>query len=269
VKRVGHGGTLDPLASGVLPIFFGRATVLADLLSRQGKSYRAGIRFGASSTTDDGEGELTPAEVPVGLDADAVGAVLVGFAGSIQQRPPEFSAIKVAGERSYRRARAGQAVALPPRQVLVASVALASWQPAAAGEAGPLAVVDLSSGPGFYVRSLARDLGEAVGTAAHLESLVRTGVGPLRLEDAISLEDAEAQGRGIAGALSPPRVALVGRTAVDVDKAGEEALRHGREVEAPEAEPGDAYAVDAAGRVLALGHVSGRRFRPRRLVELG
>ncbi|MGB2940916.1 MAG: tRNA pseudouridine(55) synthase TruB [Candidatus Dormiibacterota bacterium] len=268
VKRVGHGGTLDPLASGVLPIFFGRATVLADLLSRQGKSYLATIRFGASSTTDDDEGELTPAEVPEGLDADAVRATLTGFAGSIQQRPPDFSAIKVAGERSYSRARTGQAVALPPRPVVVDSVTLASWRPAAAGDVGPVAVVDVSCGPGFYVRSLARDLGEAVGTAAYLGSLVRTSVGPMRLEDAISLEDAEARGREIATALSPPSVALAGRTAVDVDKAGEEDLRHGRAVPAPEAEAGDAYAVDAAGRVLALGHVSGRRFRPRRLVEL-
>ncbi|HEV3232977.1 MAG TPA: tRNA pseudouridine(55) synthase TruB [Candidatus Dormibacteraeota bacterium] len=268
VKRVGHGGTLDPLASGVLPIFFGRATVLADLLSRQGKSYRATIRFGATSTTDDAEGRLTPAEVPAGLDSDAVTAALAGFKGSIQQRPPGFSAIKVAGERSYRRARAGEAAALPPREVLVDSMTLASWQPAAAGDAGPAVVVEVSCGPGFYVRSLARDLGEAVGTAAYLESLVRTGVGPMRLQDAISLEDAEARGREIAAWLSPPSVALAGRTAVDVDKAGEEDLRHGRAVAAPEAEAGDAYAVDAAGRVLALGHVSGQRFRPRRLVEL-
>ena len=182
VRRVGHGGTLDPLASGVLPIFFGRATVLADLLSRQGKRYRAGVRFGAGSDTDDAEGELEAAKVPDALDAATVEATLAPFVGTIQQRPPAYSAIKVEGERSYRRARAGEAVELPARPVVVEALELVSWQPAAIGQCGPLAVVDVSCGPGFYVRSLARDLGVAVGTRAHLETLVRTSVGPLRLE---------------------------------------------------------------------------------------
>lgn len=269
VRRVGHGGTLDPLASGVLPIFFGRATVLADVLSAQGKSYRAGVRLGARSDTDDAEGELTPAPVPPGLAEAEVAEALGRFVGFIRQRPPAYSAIKVAGERSYRRARAGAAVALPPREVLVRSVSLASWHLAAQGQAGPLATVEVSCGPGFYVRSLARDLGEALGGGGHLESLVRTAVGPLRLEAARSLEDAEALGAGIAEVLESPRVALDDRPAVRVDTAAEDDLLHGREVAAPAIQAGRAYAIDGGGRVLALGEVSGERFRPRRLVELG
>ncbi|MEA2645429.1 MAG: tRNA pseudouridine55 synthase [Chloroflexota bacterium] len=263
-RRVGHGGTLDPAATGVLPVFFGRATVLADHLSAQGKSYRAGIRLGAGSTTDDAEGELTPAALPVGLTQDTVVGALAGFVGDIMQRPPAYSALKVDGVRSYRRVRRGEGDApLPPRPARVDRAELVRVE--AGGDGGPLAVVDIDCGPGFYVRALARDLGEALGTRAHLESLVRTRVGALALDDAVSLDAAVAAGEDLA--LLPVRDVVRGWAAVRAED-GVEDLLQGRAVAAPGAPDGPSYAQDGAGRVLAIGEVRDGSFHPRRLVEL-
>jgi tRNA pseudouridine55 synthase len=269
IKRVGHGGTLDPLASGVLPVFFGRATVLAPLVSKQGKTYHAGIRFGAGSVTDDAEGEIEVSEVPAGLNAKAMGDALKRFVGTIDQRPPAFSAIKVGGERSYRRARAGRGTEpLAPRRVEVEALTLNGWEEPAPDDPGPLARIEVRCGSGFYVRSLARDLGDALGTRALLESLVRTRVGPLRLEEATGLEQAEALGPGVERALCPPTQVLEELTVVLAGIADVEALVHGRDISAPPDALGPAYARDGNGRVLALGQVAGGRFHPRRLVEL-
>jgi tRNA pseudouridine55 synthase len=264
IKRIGHGGTLDPAATGVLPIFLGRATVLAEYLSRQGKTYRAGIRFGAGSDTDDAEGNLTPASVPPELDWGAVATALEAFAGDIEQRPPAFSAVKLQGERSYRRARRGDLEPPPARRVRVESIRLLELR---SEPGGPLAVVEVECGPGFYVRSLARDLGFTLGTRAHLASLQRTRVGGLRLEDAIPMADLEAAGAALNAFVRPSCEAMAGVPSVRVGETSFADLRLGRGV--PVAAPASprAYATDAAGRVLALGRVLGGQFHPHRLVE--
>jgi tRNA pseudouridine55 synthase len=188
-KRVGHGGTLDPFASGVLPVFLGRATRLVEYHLADRKRYRATVCFGASSTTDDLEGALTPADGPPPTRAAVVDA-LTQLRGEIEQRPPAYSAIKVAGRRAYALARAGQALELPPRRVTIHAIDLVDWDDATPGE--PVAIIDVECSAGTYIRSLARDLGAALGSGAYLGALTRTASGAFSLEDAESLDEVRA-----------------------------------------------------------------------------
>lgn len=203
-KRVGHGGTLDPFAAGVLPLFLGHGTRLVEYHLGDRKGYRATICFGASSTTDDLEGELTPA-TGAAPDRAALETALGGFRGAITQRPPAFSAIKVGGRRAYALARAGEAVVLRERDVVIHALDLVSWDDA--DHARPIAIVDVSCSAGTYVRALARDIGAATGSAAYLGALTRTSSGPFRIEDAHDLDAirsaAEVGPAGLAPLLRP------------------------------------------------------------------
>lgn len=194
-KRIGHGGTLDPFASGVLPLYLGLGTRVVEFHLGARKAYRATICFGASSTTDDLEGELTPAESPAPT-LSAVEAALAGFLGTRLQAPPAFSARKVGGRRAYALARAGHAPELPQREATFHALELVRWDDS--DPERPLAVVDVACSAGTYVRALARDLGSAVGSVAYLGALRRTAAGPFTLDDAISLDtarEAAANGR--------------------------------------------------------------------------
>ncbi len=187
MKRVGHGGTLDPFARGVLPIFLGRATRVVEYHLGDRKQYRATVCFGATSATDDLEGELTP--VPLsgpGLDRAAVEAALGAFRGPIVQVPPAYSAIKVAGRRAYALARAGQQPELAPRSVEIDRIELLDWDPADPDR--PIAVIEVDCSAGTYIRAIARDLGLALGSGAYLGALSRTASGPFRLADALPLD---------------------------------------------------------------------------------
>jgi tRNA pseudouridine55 synthase len=189
-RRVGHGGTLDPFAAGVLPVFLGRATRLVEYHLGATKRYRATICFGERSTTDDIDGDRTPVDGPA-LTRAGVEAGLAAFTGPIRQVPPAYSAVQVAGRRAYQLARSGEAVELAPREVTILSLDLVEWDDA--DPARPVAVVDVACSAGTYVRALARDLGEHLGTGAYLGALVRTASGAFRLEDAIQLDDLRAQ----------------------------------------------------------------------------
>lgn len=184
-RRVGHGGTLDPFASGVLPLFLGVATRLVEYHLGDSKSYRATVCFGASSTTDDLDGELTPVETAA-ITKAAVIAALAGFRGPIVQRPPAFSAVFVGGRRAYALARAGERPVLPDRAVTIHALDLTGWDDA--DPERPIAVLEVRCSAGTYVRALARDLGVAVDSAAYLGALVRTASGPFRIADAVDLE---------------------------------------------------------------------------------
>ena len=185
-RRVGHGGTLDPFASGVLPVFLGHATRVVEYHLGDRKAYRATVCFGASSTTDDLEGELTPAEGPPPTRTSVESAMAV-FLGTISQRPPAYSAVKVAGRRAYAMARAGEAVVLASREVTIHALTLVSWDDSDADR--PVAVLDVSCSAGTYVRALARDLGAGIGSAAYLGALTRTASGPFELGEATTLDD--------------------------------------------------------------------------------
>jgi tRNA pseudouridine55 synthase len=185
-RRVGHGGTLDPFASGVLPIFLGHGTRMVEYHLGDRKAYRATVCFGASSTTDDLEGELARSSAPP-PSRESVVAAMAGLTGSISQRPPAYSAIKVAGRRAYAMARAGETVVLSSREVTIHSVHLVSWDDADPDR--PVAVIDVECSAGTYIRALARYLGEAVGGAAYMGALTRLSSGPFVLADAIPLDD--------------------------------------------------------------------------------
>ncbi len=208
MKRVGHGGTLDPFARGVLPIFLGRATRVVEYHLGDRKHYRATVCFGASSTTDDLEGELTPMPLagagsaagsePVSrLDRAAVEAALAAFRGPIVQVPPAYSAIKVAGRRAYAMARAGQKPELAPRSVTIDRIELLEWD--GTDPQRPIAVVEVDCSAGTYIRAIARDLGAALGTGAYLGALTRTASGPFTLTQAVSLDAVRAAAGERAG----------------------------------------------------------------------
>ena len=186
IKKIGHSGTLDPLATGVLPIAVGRATRLIQYLP-SGKAYRATVRFGVVTSTDDLEGEVLSQQSAAHLQLSDVEAVLPRFIGVLSQTPPMYSAVQVKGKRLYELARKGQEVAVPVREVVVHSLKVVDWT---AGEAAEL-VLDVDCGPGTYIRSLARDIGAAVGTGATLTGLVRSRSNGLALSDSVTLEEVE------------------------------------------------------------------------------
>ncbi|MEX1173667.1 MAG: tRNA pseudouridine(55) synthase TruB [Chloroflexota bacterium] len=188
-RRVGHGGTLDPFASGVLPVFLGRGTRLVEFHLADRKAYRATVCFGASSSTDDLEGEMTPAEGPA-PDRAAVEAALPAMRGVIHQRPPAYSAIKVGGRRAYAMARAGEVVELPQREVTILDLAMVSWD--GSDPDRPIAILDVTCSAGTYIRALARDLGELSGSAAYLGALRRTAAGSFTVDEALALDDVRA-----------------------------------------------------------------------------
>ena len=188
-RRIGHGGTLDPFASGVLPLFLGGATRLVEYHLADDKAYRATICFGATSTTDDLDGELTPRRRAPAPDArGASRRARRRSSGRSCSSRPSYSAIQVGGRRAYAMARAGEAVDLPPR-----SVEHPGAGPRSSGtrrtRSGPIAIVDVRCSAGTYVRALARDLGARLGCGAYLGALVRTASGPFTLADARSLDD--------------------------------------------------------------------------------
>lgn len=198
-RRVGHGGTLDPFAAGVLPVFLGRATRLVEYHLGATKRYRATICFGETSTTDDIDGDRTPVEGPP-VTRQAVETALAALTGPIRQVPPDYSAVQVAGRRAYQMARAGEPVELAPRDVTIHGLTLVEWDET--DPARPVAVVDVVCSAGTYVRSLARDLGARLGSGAYLGALVRTASGGFRLEDAVSFDELRAQASdGPAGVL--------------------------------------------------------------------
>lgn len=199
-KKVGHGGTLDPLATGVLPIAVGRATRLLPYLPTR-KAYRARIRFGMTTTTDDLEGDVLTQHGAQQLQRGDVEALLPQFVGTLSQTPPMYSAIQVQGKRLYDLARQGKAVEVPTRQVVVRKLTPVEWCAGSLAELAELErselpelremVVDIDCGPGTYIRSLARDIGEALGTGATLAELARTHSNGFELADSITLEALE------------------------------------------------------------------------------
>ncbi len=269
-KRVGHGGTLDPFASGVLPLFLGKATRVAEYHLGADKRYRATVCFGASSTTDDLEGELTPGDGPAPTH-DAVEAALEGFRGSIRQRPPDHSAVKVGGRRAYALARAGQAPQLPHRDVTIHEIAIVSWDDT--DPARPVAVLEVACSAGTYVRALARDLGAALGCGAYLGALTRTESGSFRLDDAVAIDllrAAAADGPdGLRGHLRPIDAGLDELPRVTVPAAAVPDIARGRFIAVPDAaDPATASSdrpirlVDEDGRLVALARPRGGRLAP-------
>jgi len=243
--RVGHGGTLDPLASGVLPIAIGEATKLSGRMLDADKAYDFTIRFGIETDTLDAEGQAI-AESPVRPTLTGVEAVLPRFTGPIDQLPPAFSALKVDGKRAYDLARAGEEVVLATRKVTIHSLSiLPELVSSGLGEELEGLTFSARVSKGTYIRSLARDIAHALGTVGHVTMLRRTKAGPFPLEKAISLDILEEAARAarLQELLLPLTAGLddIPVLAVSPDQAA--ALRQGRRLAGPAAPPGLSLAM--------------------------
>lgn len=261
-KKAGHAGTLDPLASGILPVAFGEATKTVPFVQDGEKAYRFTVRWGIETDSDDADGkpvrtsDLRPAP-------DQIAALLPEFTGTIMQTPPAFSAIKIAGERAYDLARDGEEVVLQPRPITIHSLELVS---ATQDEA----VLDAECGKGTYVRAIARDLGRLLGCFGHVTALRRTRVGPFAEEDTVTLAELEAENAqplddllSVEAGLSEVACVVVDRDAAARLRRGQSLILRGREA------PAEGLAYAACGGVpVAFGAVQGGELVPSRVFNL-
>ncbi len=260
--KAGHAGTLDPLASGVLPIALGEATKVVAKAMDGAKAYRFTIRWGEERDTDDGEGKV------IGRnggrpDAARIEAVLAQFIGEIEQVPPAFSAIKVDGARAYDLARGGEPPALAPRLIRIDELRLCDCPDP------DHAVLEMVCGKGAYVRGLARDLGRVLGCLGHVSELRRNRVGPFDESMAISLDKLDGMGHkeALDGLLLPVEAALADIPALAVTGPEAERLRFGQAIRVPHGVEGTVYAT-TDGRPVALAEVHAGEVRPVRVFNL-
>jgi tRNA pseudouridine55 synthase len=257
-RRVGHAGTLDPAAAGVLPLCLGRATRLAERVAVGTKVYGADILLGVMTDSGDADGRLLDAGPAPACRLSAVVRALAAQLGRIAQVPPSYSALKLQGVPAYARVRRGEVVALAPREVTVHGLAIVDWQP-------PRLSAVIHCSKGTYVRALARDLGEALDCGAHLDALVRLAVGGFHLETAISLDELEAAitqdyWRDL---VLPPDAALAEQPALILDDSGYRHFLHGLRWSGPAPSlEARAFGVDGAFLGLARAESEGLRWQP-------
>jgi tRNA pseudouridine55 synthase len=264
-RKAGHGGTLDPLASGVLPIALGEATKTVPFVMDGRKEYRFTLCFGQARSTEDAEGEVTATSDLRPAD-EAIRRALAAFVGDIEQVPPAFSALKVEGKRAYDLARAGEPVDLKPRRVLIERLARLGRPDTDHAD------FVVSCGKGTYIRSLGRDLALSLGTVGYLSALRRTAVGPFREEAAISLPKLEALGHipALLGVLAPVATALDDIPALALTEAQADRLRQGQPVlltrDAPPS--GALLRAESGSRLVALVRSDGASLKPVRVFNL-
>jgi tRNA pseudouridine55 synthase len=267
--KAGHGGTLDPMATGVLPIALGEATKTVLYVMEAAKLYRFTVRWGLATDTDDSEGRVI-AESGVRPGRDQIEAALPRFTGAIQQAPPAYSAIKIGGERAYALARGGDTVSLPPRPVEIASLRLIEYLDA------DHAVLEAEVGKGTYIRALARDLGHSLGTLGHISALRRLAVGRFRAERAISLEKLAVLGHSPAAFehLLPVETVLDDIPALALTEAEAASLRHGQRVGSVSERAlhcglseGATVCATERGKLVALAKIEGDELRPVRVMN--
>ncbi|MBV5266115.1 tRNA pseudouridine(55) synthase TruB [Pinisolibacter aquiterrae] len=268
-NKCGHAGTLDPLASGMLPIAFGEATKTVSFVMDGTKVYRFTVRWGAQTSTDDTEGEVV-ARSDVRPTRAAVEAILPEFIGEIMQVPPKFSAIKIDGERAYDLARDGEEVVLEARPIEILDLVLVETPDA------DTAVFECECGKGTYVRALARDMGLRLGTRGHVIALRRIHVGPFEEEDLVPLADLEAAAAeggldAVRKFLAPVEAGLAEVTEIPVSRDAAARLRRGQSVilrgrDAPADE--DAVYATCGGDLVAIGEVARGELMPRRVFML-
>jgi tRNA pseudouridine55 synthase len=256
-RRVGHGGTLDPPATGVLVLALGRATRLLPFLPTEPKRYLAAIAFGAETDTLDAAGTVTATADAATVDEAGLRAAMAGFVGPQEQVPPMVSAVKVGGERLYAKARRGEQVERAPRLIVVHALELLGFS----GGERPLATVEVVCSGGTYVRSLAADLGRAVGTLAHLASLRRTAVGRFTEAGAHRLEDLAEEGK-LAAAVLDPAAAMDPAAVRALTPAEASAVATGRTLD-PTGRGDPVAAVGPDGRLVAVIQDSAGRARPK------
>lgn len=230
-KKVGHGGTLDPLASGVLPICIGQATRVTEFLAEADKSYKADLVLGVSTDTYDAEGQVIATRDSSGVTRELLEEALKSFRGAIDQEPPMYSALKHEGKRLYQLAREGVVVERKKRSTMIYKLELADW-------AHPVVTIEVECGRGAYIRSLAHDIGEALGCGAHLKSLVRLSTGPFDIRDSVGIEDfsVAAEQDTWQELLYPVDFVLQGMDSAILNQRSERAVLSGQSVMVPPAE---------------------------------
>lgn len=250
IRRVGHTGTLDPRASGVLVILLGPAVRMSEFVSASDKRYQATIRVGSSTDTYDSEGTITNHTSGIDVSEEQFNEILQQFTGEIEQVPPPYSAVKVKGRKAYEMARRGEEVELKPRIINVYSLEVLEWDP-------PECVIDVYCSSGTYVRSLANDIGKALGTGAYLVGLRRTKSGRFTLRDAVPLRilrEAFEAGDWYNN-LIPAAEALADWPMVELDADQMEFVRHGHRIPAESGQTGWARGVSEQGDLVALMEV--------------
>jgi len=264
-QKAGHGGTLDPLASGILPIALGEATKTVPFVMDGRKEYRFTLRFGEARSTEDAEGEVT-ATSEVRPTDEAIRGALGAFLGEIEQVPPAFSALKIDGQRAYDLARAGEAPEMKSRRVRIEALELLARPDRDHADFG------VTCGKGTYIRSLGRDLAVALGTVGHLSALRRTAAGPFREEAAISLPKLEALGHipALLGALVPVVTALDDIPALALTETQADRLRHGQPIILTRDAPSSGVLLRAEldERLVALVRSDGAALQPVRVFNL-
>jgi len=258
-EKAGHTGTLDPLASGLLPLCFGEATKFAQAMLDARKEYVATVRFGVATSTGDAEGE-TIAEKPVEFAREELEAVLPRFTGPIAQVPPRHAALKHEGRAYYEYARAGVEIPRAPREVDVGALAIVAWSP-------PAATLRIECGKGTYVRTLAEDIATALGTCGHLAALRRTAAGAFALADAVTLDRLEALDDDARDALLLPIDApLAAMPRIELAETEALALVQGRTVPPGPRSPGR-YRAYAVGRFVGLVEIDEASVRALRMAR--
>ena len=244
-EKAGHTGTLDPLASGLLPICFGEATKFARFLLDADKAYRARVRFGVTTTTQDAEGDVMHTRA-VTFERPQIEAALRGFTGAQNQIPPAHSALKYRGRSHYEYARAGIEVPRPARAIEVKALALLEW-------ANPTATLDIVCSKGTYIRALAADLGDALGCGAHLAGLRRIAAGGFHIADAVSLDAlAQCAPDDRDAHLRPADILLGALPRLDVGAAAAQRLSDGQSIATPAAAAGPCRVYDPHGRLVGV-----------------
>lgn len=264
-KKAGHAGTLDPAATGILAVALGEATKTVPFITDAMKAYRFTVRFGASTNTDDAEGEIVATSEARPTD-DEIRDALPAFEGDILQVPPQFSAVKIDGERAYALARAGEEVEIAPRPLFVESLRL---------EARPdadHAVLEMVCGKGGYVRSIARDLGAALGCLGHVTALRRIWSGPFELDDAVTLDEVErlAKSEALDALLLPLEAGLTDLPELPATAEGAARMRNGNPgmVLAADVEYGDLAWASYQGEPVAVGTYRAGELHPTRVFNL-
>jgi len=266
-KRVGHAGTLDPAASGVLPICVGQGTRVAEYLSESGKVYTADILFGVVTDTYDAEGSIVRTTSTENLTLDQIEHVLPSFFGPQMQMPPLYSAIKLQGQPAYKRMRAGEEITLEPRPIIITQLDILTWQP-------PKLTLAIECSKGTYIRSLAYDLGERLGCGAHLVGLVRTRSGPFSLSDSISLDQlaTSVENGTVEQYVHPSDSVLLQYPALMLDDGTTERVLHGNAfLYDIETKVELARVYDAIGRFVAIAEwdVEREMWQPTKVFAIG
>jgi tRNA pseudouridine55 synthase len=251
--KIGHAGTLDPLATGVLVLAIGQATRLIEYVQAMPKVYRTKITLGGRSDTDDADGTVTPTQDAARSDESAIRSALTRFVGEIDQIPPSFSAAHVSGRRAYSLARRGEEVSLSPRPVRIDRIDVLAY-------AWPELELEIHCGKGTYVRSIARDTGNVLGVGGYVKELRRLRIGPFSVGYAISLEDSA---KLVHAGLLPLIEAVKGLPAIHVTEEETRMLRTGKRI-AREGN-GEVALVNAAGALIAVGRITDGTLQPEKV----